>query len=73
MEIRKIDNEIINDYPKMNEFNKQDLKKHIPKKWIKFGLSSVIFSMIMKATKTYANSLDWNILINSQKTVVGRN
>ena len=54
MEIKKIDNEVINEYPKMNEFNKKDLKKYLPTKWAKIGISSFVFGILMKATKTNA-------------------
>ena len=56
MEIKKMDNEVINEYPKMNEFNKKDLKKYVPTKWAKIGISSFVFGILMKATKTNALS-----------------
>ena len=56
MEIKRIDNEVINEYPKMNELNKKDLKKYVPKKWTKIGVTTLIFSIIMKATKVKATT-----------------
>ena len=57
MEIKRIDNEVINEYPKMNEFNKKDLKRYVPRKWTKLGVTTLIFSIIMKATKVKAISV----------------
>ena len=54
MEIRNVNNEIINEYPKMTEFNKKDLKKYIPQKWAKIGVSSFVFEILMRATKSKA-------------------
>lgn len=58
MEIKKIDNEVINEYPKMNQFNKNDLKRYVPAKWTKMGISSFIFGILMKATKINAININ---------------
>lgn len=58
MEIKRIDNEVINEYPKMNEFNNKDLKKYLPKKWTKLGISSFVFGLLMKATKSNAININ---------------
>lgn len=55
MEIKKVDNEIINEYPKMKDFNKKDLKKYVPLKWSKIGLSSFVFGILMRTTKLKAS------------------
>lgn len=56
MEIKKIDNEIINKYPKMNEFNKKGLKKYVPSKWAKINLLSLIFATLIKGSSANALS-----------------
>ena len=58
MEIKKIDNKVINEYPKMNQFNKNDLKRYVPTKWTKMGISSFVFGILMKATKSNAISIN---------------
>lgn len=55
MEIRKINNKIINGYPKINEFNKKDFKKHVQRKWAKTVISSFVFWILMKSTKSKAS------------------
>ena len=53
MEIKSIKNQKI-EYPKMNETCKKELKKSIPNKWMKLGITSSIFNLIMK-NKVLAN------------------
>ena len=54
MKIKNINNEVINEYPKINGFDKKKLKKYIPSKWSKLGLTTLIFNIIMKVPKVNA-------------------
>lgn len=38
MEIKKIEKHVV-DYPKSNEISKEDIKRNIPKKFLKFGVA----------------------------------
>ena len=38
MEIKKIDNEVINEYPKMNQFNKNSLKNLVGVNYVRFKI-----------------------------------
>ena len=48
MEIKNVENYEKNNYPKLNELNKSKIKKSIPNRWAKIGISSFVFSFIMK-------------------------
>lgn len=48
MEIKKVENELRNRYPKMNQVSKKHLLNSIPKKWLKVGLSSLGLALIFK-------------------------
>ena len=48
MEIRKIENEIKNEYPKMEQITNKRLKKSIPDRWGKLGLSSLLINILIK-------------------------
>jgi len=48
MEIRKVVNEVENEYPKMKQISKKCLKKNIPNKWLKVG---VVFLGTLNAIK----------------------
>ena len=49
MEIRKVVNQVENEYPKMKQISKKCLKKNIPNKWLKVG---VLFLGILNAIKS---------------------
>lgn len=57
MEIRKVVNEVKNEYPKMDQVSKKHLVNSIPSKWLKLGLSSLGIAMVMK-NKVFALSID---------------
>ena len=48
MEIRSVKNEVRAEYPKINEISKKTLKKSIPTKWLKIGLTSWMLSVITR-------------------------
>ena len=48
MEIKNVENELINRYPKMNQVSKKHLLNSIPRKWLKVGLSSLGLALIFK-------------------------
>ena len=48
MEIKSVENEIKNEYPKLKQVGNKHLSNSIPRKWIKVGLSSLIISIIAK-------------------------
>ena len=48
MEIKCIKKEKVVEYPKMNEVNNNKLKSFIPDKWMKLGITSLIFEIIQK-------------------------
>ena len=48
MEIKGITNEIKTEYPNINEISKKTLKKSIPNKWAKIGLTSWMLGIILK-------------------------
>ncbi len=49
MEIRSVENEVKNEYPKLKQVSKKHLLNSIPNKWMKVGLSSLGITMIMKS------------------------
>ena len=52
MELKRVNNEIINEYPKINEVN----EKNKIRKWKKFSLTAVLMSLIIKTTNIYGIS-----------------
>lgn len=48
MEIRNVVDEVKNEYPKITQISKKQLKNNIPNKWRKIGLSSLVMSMIVE-------------------------
>lgn len=48
MEIKSIEKHIEVNYPKQNEISNKKLKKSIPKKWSKLGITSFVFSLLLK-------------------------
>ena len=48
MEIKCIKKEKVVEYPKMNEINNNKLKRFIPDKWMKLGITSLIFEIVQK-------------------------
>lgn len=55
MEIKCVKKEKI-EYPKINEISNKKLKTYIPNKWIKLGVTSLIFEFIIK-NKVFATTL----------------
>lgn len=49
MEIRSIKNEKEVSYPKSNEISDKTLKRNIPKKWRRIGLTSLVLIFVMKS------------------------
>lgn len=58
MEIKCVKKEKI-EYPKINEISNKKLKTCIPNKWIKLGVTSLIFEFIIK-NKVFATTLNPN-------------
>ena len=52
MEIKEVEKEQVG-YPKINEISNTKLKKAIPNKWMKIGITSFLFNVLMK-NKTFA-------------------
>ena len=48
MEIKGVKNELKAEYPNINEISKKTLKKSIPNKWAKIGLTSWMLGIILK-------------------------
>lgn len=48
MEIKNVVNEVENNYPKMKQINKKDLKNNIPNKWKNIGIFSFGIIMVMR-------------------------
>ena len=48
MEIKKVVNEVKNEYPKINQVSKKHLKSSIPNKWLQIGISSLVIATIMQ-------------------------
>ena len=48
MEIRSVENEVKNEYPKLKQVSKKHLLNIIPNKWMKVGISFLGITMIMK-------------------------
>lgn len=48
VEIKNVENELRNRYPKMNQVSKKHLLNSIPRKWLKVGLSSLGLALIFK-------------------------
>lgn len=55
MEIKKVVNEVKNEYPKINQVSKKHLKSSIPNKWLQIGISSLVIATIMQ-NNVYASS-----------------
>lgn len=47
MEIRKVTKVVENNYPTLEKVNEKDLKKSIPKRWTKLGISMVVFNLLI--------------------------
>ena len=58
MEIKCVKKEKI-EYPKINEISNKKLKTCIPNKWIKLGVTTLIFEIIIK-NKVFATTLNPN-------------
>ena len=60
MEIKCIKKEKVVEYPKMNEVNNNKLKRCIPNKWMKLGITSFIFEVVLK-NKAFATTFGQEI------------
>lgn len=60
MEIKCIKKEKVVEYPKMNEVNNDKLKRCIPNKWMKLGITSFIFEVVLK-NKAFATTFGQEI------------
>ena len=58
MEIRKVVNEVKNEYPKMEQVKKKRLQSSIPNKWIKLCLSSLGIPIVMRNNISLASDID---------------
>lgn len=56
MEIKSVKENKI-EYPKINEMSDKKVKKSIPNKWLKLGITSFIFDILIQ-TKVFATSSD---------------
>lgn len=56
MEIKCIKKEKVVEYPKMNEINNNKLKRFIPDKWMKLGITSLIFEIVQK-NRVFASTM----------------
>ena len=61
MEIKNVENELINRYPKMNQVSKKHLLNSIPRKWLKVGLSSLGLALIFKNNVFAISPMDIDI------------
>ena len=61
MEIKNVENELRNRYPKMNQVSKKHLLNSIPKKWLKVGLSSLGLALIFKNNVFAISPMDIDI------------
>lgn len=55
MELRSVKEEVKKEYPKMGQVKNKKLKKCIPSRWYKMGLTSFMLGLILKNT-AYATS-----------------
>ena len=62
MEIKNVENELRNSYPKMNQVSKKHLLNSIPRKWLKVGLSSLGLALIFKNNIFALSSMNTSIL-----------
>lgn len=61
MEIKNVENELRNRYPKMNQVSKKHLLNSIPRKWLKVGLSSLGLALIFKNNVFAISPMDIDI------------
>ncbi len=57
MELRSIKEEVKKEYPKMGEVKSKKLKKCIPSKWSKIGITSFVLGLILKNTAYATESI----------------
>ena len=61
VEIKNVENELRNRYPKMNQVSKKHLLNSIPRKWLKVGLSSLGLALIFKNNVFAISPMDIDI------------
>lgn len=49
MEIKSVEQQKIIEYPRINEISNIKVKHSIPDKWLKFGITSFLFNILMKS------------------------
>lgn len=67
MELRSVKEEVKKEYPKMGQVKSKKLKKCIPSKWSKIGITSFALGLILKNT-AYATE---NTVVDSKADIVG--
>ena len=67
MELRSVKEEVKNEYPKIEQVKSKKLKKCIPSKWTKMGITSFVVGLILKNTAyaTESTQIDGNIKSSS--------
>ena len=67
MELRSIKEEVKKEYPKIEQVKSKKLKKCIPSKWTKMGITSFVVGLILKNTSyaTESTQIDGNIKSSS--------
>lgn len=68
MELRSIKEEVKKEYPKMGEVKSKKLKKCIPSKWSKIGITSFVLGLILKNTAYATESIQIDGNIKSSST-----
>ena len=65
MELRSVKEEVKKEYPKIEQVKSKKLKKCIPSKWTKMGITSFVVGLILKNTATESTQIDGNIKSSS--------
>ena len=67
MELRSVKEEVKKEYPKIGQVKSKKLKKCIPSKWTKMGITSFVVGLILKNTAyaTESTQIDGNIKSSS--------
>lgn len=73
MELRSVKEEVKKEYPKIEQVKSKKLKKCIPSKWTKMGITSFVVGLILKNTAyaTESTQIDGNIKGSSPDIVGG--
>lgn len=73
MELKSIKEETKKEYPKMGQVKSKKLKKCIPSKWFKIGITSFVLGLMLKNTAyaTESTQINGNIESSSSDIVGG--